>query len=507
MARSVRHSAATSKQKVARTYVRLGLKLAENGRTAEAHDAFGAAIQLAPDWEEPHFQLGCSKLSIGDLPSAEAAFRATLNIRRSHIDANQNLGIVLRLLGRYEEAAKIYRWLTSRRPQDAAHWRRLSVILSELWKLEAAESAVRRALHLAPGDVEAQHSLSLILSRKGDWEEAITSVRRALTKSKEDAHCHGLLALALLTTGQFTEGWREFEWRNRDGSKDQHLPGVTWKGEPLSGKTLLLFGEQGLGDMIQFSRYATQLAAQGARVILAVDKKLERILSTITGVSSTVTEAGALPRYDFHVSMMSVPHLLGTELHNIPNQTPYVTPPPQDVMRWSERLRGRAGLKIGLAWAGGSHLQVPSARSIDKRRSIPLSSFLPIISLKDITIVSLQKDREDVQPGALSVHHGILDFMPEIDDFCQTAALIENLDLVISVDTSVAHMAGALGKPVWLLSRCDGCWRWLLDREDSPWYPKMKIYRQKTAFFWDDVIQVIHVDLCKLIASSELVST
>jgi hypothetical protein len=256
-----------------------------------------------------------------------------------------------------------------------------------------------------------------------------------------------------------------------------------WQGEPASGRTLLIHAEQGYGDTIQFCRYACLAKACGLRVVLEVQQPLVRLLQSLAGVDQIIARGDRLPDFDLHCPMLSLPLAFGTVLETIPGETPYLTAGAADVAAWHTRL-SRSLPRIGLAWAGGS------ATKSDRQRSLSTEQLTPLMNLSGIQWVCLQKERKEAFAGA-----GMLDFMPEMQDFADTAALVANLDLVISVDTAIAHLAAALGKPVWLLNRFDPDWRWLKGGQDSMWYPSLRQYRQAQPGQWETPIAAIAEDL------------
>jgi hypothetical protein len=292
--------------------------------------------------------------------------------------------------------------------------------------------------------------------------------------------------------GDFAQGFREFEWRrpHRQAMRPprSNLP-PRWTGEDPTGRTILLQAEQGLGDVLQFARYATEIVALGAQVILEVYPPLKRLLASVPGIAQLLTPDDALPDgVDWHLPMMSAPYVLGTRLETIPATVPYVSPDAKMKAAWERRLAKLPGLKVGLVWAGDPRRHDPRAHAIDRRRSIALDRLTPLLMVPDVHFVSLQKGVPSAQIGKIAAELQPLDLMEEVADFADSAALVANLDLVISVDTSVVHLAGALGKPVWILSRFDGCWRWLTGRDDSPWYPTARLFRQTAPGNWDEVI-------------------
>ena len=259
---------------------------------------------------------------------------------------------------------------------------------------------------------------------------------------------------------------------------------------------LLVHSEQGLGDTLQFCRFVP-IVAQGAKIVLEVQPPLHRLLADLPGIAEIVAEGDKLPPFDLHCALLSLPRFLGTSLETIPGEVPYLTADPLLVSAWRRRLAGLAGLKIGLVWAGGPRPDEPAESSVDRHRSMPLARLAALAEVEGVSFVSLQKGppaAQAAQPPPGMVLH---DFTAELDDFADTAALVEALDLVISVDTAVAHLAGALGKPVWLLNRFDTCWRWLLGRDDSPWYPTLRQFRQPAAEDWDSVIAAVKAALAQ----------
>jgi ADP-heptose:LPS heptosyltransferase len=271
------------------------------------------------------------------------------------------------------------------------------------------------------------------------------------------------------------------------------FPQPRWLGErSIVGKTILLYGEQGLGDTIQFSRFVPEVAARGARVVLEVQRSLVRLLEHLPGVTEVVAQGDDLPWFDLHCPLPSLPAVLGITLETLPAK-PYLAAAPERAVAWLQRVRAFPSLRVGLVWAGTTSL------GADARRSMELATLAPLAEVRGVTFLSLQKDRgtAHILRSAAPRPH---DFTPELSDFAETAALVEALDLVISVDTSVAHLAGAMGKPVWVLLRFDADWRWLRGREDSPWYPTARLFKQAAPGDWDSVISCVAAALCERVA-------
>jgi len=263
-----------------------------------------------------------------------------------------------------------------------------------------------------------------------------------------------------------------------------------WRGQSAEKRTLLIHAEQGLGDSLQFCRYAPLAAARGLKVVLEVQRPLVRLLRSLSGVELVVEAGGELPSFDFHCPMLSLPLALDTTLATVPSAAFYLQADRALIAAWRTRLAARPGLRIGLAWAGRSRIHASELAAVDRRRSIALDHLAPLFDLPGFQFFSLQKD-DPKAPADVP----LTDFMDEMEDFADTAALIANLDLVISVDTAIAHLAAALGKPVWLLNRYDSCWRWLRTREDSPWYPSLRMFRQPAAGDWRTVIERVGAEL------------
>jgi hypothetical protein len=300
--------------------------------------------------------------------------------------------------------------------------------------------------------------------------------------------------MALLAQGELPAGWQEHEWRwatRQFSGGHRHFAQPQWRGEAAEGRSLLVHAEQGFGDTLQFCRYVPLAAARGLRVILQVPKPLSRLLCDLAGVDRLLTDGDALPQFDLHCPMLSLPLALQTTPATIPHDVPYLHADPALTAHWAMRLAATPTPRVGVAWAGNPRAQLLDAAAIGRVRSIAPERLAPVLQLPGPCFVSLQKDGAP-PPAAFR----LVDRMAEVQDFADTAALIANLDLILSVDTSVAHLAAALGKPVWLLNCFDPCWRWLVGRRDSPWYPTMRIYQQPGPGDWDPVVAEIVRDLC-----------
>jgi hypothetical protein len=322
------------------------------------------------------------------------------------------------------------------------------------------------------------------LAEQGRLAEAATCYEQALHLKPDYADAHLNLAYSWFFRGDLEAGWPEYEWRwKRRGFPQPSFRQPLWDGSSLQGQTILLFAEQGLGDTLQFIRYAPLVRQHGATVIVQCQEPLLRLLATCAGIHRLVPEGCALPPFDVQAPLLSLPRILRTTLATIPAKVPYLSVDPGLSTHWQRRLSDVEGFKVGIVWQGNPE------QARDRRRSVPLLAFTPLAVIPGVRLVSLQKGAGRAQLPDLADRLGLLDMTDRLKDFADTAALISQLDLVITVDTAVAHLAGALGVPVWLALASSADWRWLLEREDSPWYPSMRLFRQSTWGDWAGVFE------------------
>jgi tetratricopeptide (TPR) repeat protein len=461
----------------------LGNLLKDQGRGDDAERQYRAALAIQPDFAEGQCNLGNLLADLGRRAEAEACFRTAIRLRADLPEAHNNLGNLLRELGRPAEAAAACRDAIRLRPSYASAHSNLANALRDLGHPHDAEAAYRAALRIAPGFATGHNNLATVLLETGQFDEAIFEYRSAVALNPDYADAHNNLGIALLLGGDFAEGWQQTEWRwrtKKNAELGQRFSQPLWGGEATGDRVILLYAEQGFGDTLQFCRYVPWVAA-GHRVVLEVQKPLVPLLRGLPGVEAVVAQGDVLPAFDLRCPLLSVPRLHGTTLDTIPDKTPYLTVDPVRLRHWRARTAALPGLKVGLVWAGNPGM------AADKRRSIDLALLTPFGQVSGVSLVSLQKTetgQEITPPPGLILH----DWTADLKDFADTAALIDTLDLVIGVDTAVIHLAGALGKPVWLLNRFDCCWRWLRDRDDSPWYPTLRQFRQSSPGQWPEVI-------------------
>jgi tetratricopeptide (TPR) repeat protein len=482
----------------------LGTALLALGRIEDAAAAYGSAIDLNPDFAEAHYNLGIILLQLGRMEPASSAFRRAIRGAPEHAGAYANLGKTLQELGRWEEALAAYDAAVRIRPYFAEAHTNRGNILKALGRLDEAATAHNTAIRLKPDFAEAHFNLGNTLKAQGRVGEAIHAYGNAVRWRPDFAEAHVNLGIERLLSGDFARGWADYEWRLR-GARHPLQPRLfsqrQWRGEALSGRTILLHAEQGLGDTIQFCRYAPLVAARGGCVILEVPRPLLALLSSLAGVTRLIAAGDPLPDFDVHCSLMSLPLAFGTDFGAIPAQTPYLSAKSDKISLWRARLGAKTKRRVGLVWSGGLRPDQPELHAVNARRNIPFQ-LIGRLNHLDIDFVSLQKG-EPAESEWLGLREliwprgNLVDAAPDIDDFDDTAGLIEALDLLISVDTSTAHLAAAMGKPVWLLNRFDSCWRWLENRDDSPWYPSLRLFRQTAPGDWPGVMQRVEAALAE----------
>ena len=472
----------------------------------EAVGCYGRALDLRPDFAEAHDALGNARRDQGRLDDAVCCYRTALVLRPDLAQVHNNLGSTLKEQGRLDEAITCCRRAIVLKPDFPEAYNNLGSALAEQGVLEDAVGCYRKALDLRPDFPEAYNNLGTGLREQGRLDEAIACYRRAVGLRPNYPDAHFGLGMALLARGDMAEGWAEYEWRwqtpqMRRGRRPFAQP--QWHGEAAAGRTLLIHAEQGFGDTLQFCRYGPMAGARGLRVVMEVERPLVRLLRDLPGVELVVGRGEKLPPFDLHCPLLSMPLALGTTMATIPDGGAYLHADAAQMAAFQTRLGAAVGdrPRIGLAWAGSARLHSPALAAVDRRRSVAPDRLLPLVGLHGFHFVSLQKGGPEV-PGDFS----LTDFMCEMEDFADTAALIASLDLVISVDTAVAHLAAALGKPVWVLERFDSCWRWLNGRRDSPWYPTVRLYRQPRPGDWDSVLTEVARDLGSLAWGHQLAS-
>ena len=462
----------------------LGLLQIRLGLHREATTSYEAALVADPAQPVAWYHLGNCRSALGEPDRAVVAYRRAVSLRPDYVKAWVNLAGVLRDLGTFDEARATLERALELRPGHSTALNNLANLMRESGDPFAAVDLCRAALGQDPASHQAWNNLGSALRETGRLTEALDAYDRALVLKPDHPAAHLNRAMARLADGDYRRGWQEYEWRWQVAPKSEtasrDLPMPQWRGQPLAGQSILLHAEQGLGDALQFVRYAPLVTERGGRVVLECQPELARLFARIPGVVRVIPRGEPLPVCDWHCPLMSLPLAFGTELSTIPAQIPYLTPDPSAAAKWAASLP--PGLRVGLMWAGNPRRHHPVSHLVDRRRSLDLARFARLAGLGPVNWVSLQKGEPVVGPLPL------MDAMPEVTDFLDTAALVANLDLVIAVDTSVAHLAGALGRPVWLLSRYDACWRWLDGRDDSPWYPGLRLFRQTTYGDWDGLI-------------------
>jgi len=480
---------------------RLGLLLRFTGRHAEAERTLRDAVIARPGDAVVHADLAMLLQALGRSDEAEQHYRESLAHAPDDAATLNNFGALLHKLERLPEAETCFRRAVSLQ-HDAREARgNLGNVLFAQQRYAEAEACYREVLAYDPSFAEVWNNLGRLLHEVGRLDEAAAALRHALTLDHDRVPTTFNLSLVLLAMGQYEEGWRHYEARfhpsSHWGDAASHgvlanLPAPLWQGESLDGKSLVVWPEQGLGDVVQFARYLPLLKQRGLSTLTVVcPSALTSLIATVDGVDRCIEldEVAALPAHDYAIPIMSLPLRCGTTLDTIPATVPYLYVPAPLVERWRSSVPA-AGLKVGLVWAGDPRPDQAQAHATDRRRSLSASAYLPLLQIPGVSFVSLQKGETtrgqiDTIPSALRP----VDPMEHVRDFADTAAIISNLDLVITVDTSVAHVAGALGKPVWILSRFDGCWRWFADRDDSPWYPRARLFRQSDPGRWGDVVE------------------
>jgi len=463
----------------------LGAALQAQGKLDEAIASFRRAIAINPDLAEAHNNLGHALAEQGLPEPAMQSLRKALAIRPDFPEALNNSGMVLESLELPDEAISNLERALELRPDYAEAHNNLGNSLRAAGRLDEAVRSYRRALDLQPAYAEAHNNLGQALSAQGKVEAALACIDTALALRPGLAQAQWNKAIILLLSGDFAAGWPLYEWRWQalgPRAERRHFGQPLWLGEtPIAGRTILLHHEQGLGDTLQMLRYIPVLAGLGAHVVAEVPKTLAAVAATAAGSPTIVIEGTPLPPFDVQCPFMSLPLALKTTLASIPATMPYLLAPAPVQSAWRDRLGDKRGRRVGLVWSGAV------GHRNDRQRSLPAAALLPLLEL-DFEFHSLQKEyrKDDLQLPGLSGR--IRDWSGQLDDFAATAGLIGQMDLVITVDTAVAHLAGALGQPVWLLLPFAPDYRWMLRRSDSPWYPTMRLFRQATIGDWNAVI-------------------
>ena len=507
-------------------HARCAAALQRLDRTTDAVRHYRMALALRADWPEIHSNLAAALLADGQAAEAAAACEAALALDPDLVSALNNLGLALCALDRHADALEPLRRAQACAPDNPETAHNLAVIRHRLGDIAAAETALRALIEQRPDWPEAQRSLGNLLRETGRPDDAAGCYRAVLAALPLDFKTYGNLGLVLLnqnrphdaiavyekalalepgqadlrmslgiaqlTAGDFDRGWKNYEarWRAASFSSPKRtFAAPRWRGEPLApgtgrpGRRLLIHAEQGFGDTLQFCRYIPLIAARGGSIVVECQPAMRRLLGGVAARYAddrvtVIARGDALPPVDFQIPMLSLPHVLKTTLATVPAAVPYLRAAQAETRAWRQRL-ARGSVTVGLVWSGNAN------RQDDPMRSCPIDALRPLLGLPGLRLYSLQKDRREKLPD------GIEDLAPDLSDFGATAAAIDALDLVISVDTAVAHLAGAMARPVWVMLGHAADWRYLLERDDSPWYPTMRLFRQTHAGDWSHPVRRI----------------
>jgi tetratricopeptide (TPR) repeat protein len=468
-----------------------GLVLHALGRYEDAVTSYNQALALMPESAEVHNGRGNALTQLGRHPDALESFDRALAIRPDYLLASYNRGTCLFDIGRAEEALADFDRALAIDPHHAETLGNRGNVLFKLNRIEEALMAYEAALAISPRHPQLLHNRAHALRQLGRPTEALATIAKAIDLGATDPEILYERGLIQLTLGEFNAGWNSYErrWQTREfAAQRRDFSQPLWRGEePLTGKTILLHAEQGFGDTIQFARYLPLVAGSGAHVILEVQRELKTLMVGLEGVMTVAARGEVLPPFEFHCPLASLPLAFKTELATIPACTPYLAVPPDRLALWRERLPAQP-ITVGLVWAGRP------THPNDRNRSIALERLTPLFA-PGIRLVSLQRDVHNDDDGILRRHPDILCLGHEVEDFADTAAIISLLDVIVSVDTAVAHLAGALGKPVFILLPYAAEFRWMVGRQDSPWYPTARLFRQPRPGDWETVVTQVRASL------------
>jgi tetratricopeptide (TPR) repeat protein len=484
-----------------------GAVLNDLGRAGAALESCNRAVELWPDFAEAYFNRGKAQKDLRQFETALASYDQGLALKPDSAAAHSNRGLLLAALRQWQAALESCDRAIALAPDYAEAHSSRGIVLREINQWDAALASYDRAIQLQPEFAKAHANRGVLLHDVQRLDDAIASLDCAVGIDPKYADAHFNRSLCHLLAGNWIEGWAGFEWRLKSSQAKNIASRVfaapRWYGtEPLEFKTILVHSEQGLGDTIQFVRYLKLLADLGARVLLEIQRPLLDLLAGVEGIAQLAATGDSLPPYDHHCPLLSLPFAFATTVSTVPSHVPYIKADPRRVEDWKVRLGARTKPRVGIVWSGGFRPEQPELWSVNGRRNIPLQK-LAELKHPGIDFYSLQKgepaesELEELTSGNWE-GPSMRNVAGLLHDFADTAALADHLDLIVTVDTSTAHLAGALGKPVWMLNRFDTCWRWLRDRSDTPWYPTMRLYRQETPGDWDTVVQRVKADLNEL---------
>jgi tetratricopeptide (TPR) repeat protein len=454
----------------------LGVALAQSGHKDEALHHLSEAVRLNPNDAEGHCNLGNVLRDLRRHEEAVEHYRQAVRLRPDYAAAWANLGLAYSDTGRRAEAIVMLGHATRLDPTAAVTFNSLGLAFADVGRFAEAQAAYEQALEIDPKYAEAMANLGSCFKEQGRLDEALAAYELALWLEPQSVSAHYNRSLTLLQKGDYGQGWPAYEWRwKRPASPMRPFPHPRWDGGPLEGKTILLWCEQGVGDGMQFVRYAPLVKARGGTVLLECPPGLTRLMATCPGVDRALPGGEGLPPFDVQIPLMSLPAVFGTTLETVPADIPYLFAEPQRVEHWKERLAQVDGYRVGVVWQGNPRF------GWDHFRSFPLAALGPLAAVEGVRLVSLQKGPGTDQLRTLKGKLEVADLGEELDAdgaFLDTTAVMAHLDLVVGADTAAAHLAGALGVPVWVAVSAVSDWRWMVGREQTPWYPTMGLFRQ-----------------------------
>jgi tetratricopeptide (TPR) repeat protein len=468
-------------------------------RLEEAAAGYGALLAEAPQVAQIHYNLGLALKGLGRHDAAAQSFRQAVRLRPNWAEAFVNLANALQQMRQFVEAERCSRQALRLNPDLPEALFIHGALLRDLGRFEAAATTLGQAVRRRPALFAGHHNLGMALRDLGRLEQAEAAYRAALAIEPDNPVTQLNLGMLHLLAGRLAEGWEGLEYRWKlDGAPPRRLNTPLWDGRPLPDGTLLIWAEQGLGDTLEFCRYVPLAAERARATVLVATPETRRLLTTLHPAVPVIGAEDGVPAHDVQCPIPSLPRAFGTTLDTVPGTTPYLRADPEAAGRWRERLAGLGGLRVGLVWAGNA------GYAYDRFRSVPFAMFTRLLGQPGVSFVSLQKGPPAAELRALPAGARVHDWTDELADMADTAALVDGLDLVISVDTSVVHLTGALGKPVWMLNRFDSEWRWMLGRDDSPWYPTLRQFRQSQPGDWADVFARVAAALAELVGPPRL---